>query len=147
MDNELYFEDYEIGTERVSGGRTITETDIVIHAGQTGDYYPQHTDVEFCKGTSFGQRIAHGTLTFSIGMGLQCNIVNPLAFTYGYDRLRFTQPVFIGDTIHTKVIIHERREDPKRPGRGFIVERITIINQHEQLVMICDHIISVEKKS
>ena len=131
---------------RSSGGRTITETDIVLHAGQTGDFYPQHMDVEFCKNTSFGQRIAHGTLTFSIGMGMQANFVNPLAFTYGYDRLRFVKPVFIGDTIHTKVTIAAKRDDPKRVDRGFVDEKIEVINQNNELVMVCTHIISVEKR-
>ena len=142
----LYFEDYVIGSERISGGRTITETDIVLHAGQTGDFYPQHMDVEFCKNTSFGQRIAHGTLTFSIGMGMQASFVNPLAFTYGYDRLRFVKPVFIGDTIHTKVTIAAKRDDPKRSNMGFVDEKIEVLNQNNELVMVCTHIISVERK-
>ena len=47
-------------------GRTITETDIVTHAGQTGDYYPHHMDAEWCRTQTFGQRVAHGTLVFSV---------------------------------------------------------------------------------
>jgi acyl dehydratase len=49
MLQEQYFEDYEPGAYRETSGRTITETDIVMHAGQTGDFYPHHMDAEWCK--------------------------------------------------------------------------------------------------
>ena len=49
MFQAMYFEEYETGAERTTLGRTITETDIVIHAGQTGDFYPHHMDAEWCK--------------------------------------------------------------------------------------------------
>ena len=100
-----YFEDYQLGDSRTTGAKTITEADIVIHAGQTGDFFPHHIDAEFCKNTEFGQRIAHGTLTFSVGVGLTASFINPVAFSYGYDHLRFIKPVFIGDTITAEVEI------------------------------------------
>src|SRR5436190_1632955 len=93
-----FFEDYTAGMVRRTMGRTITEADIVIHAGQTGDFYPHHMDAEWCRSQSFGQRIAHGTLIFSVAVGMTAGDVNPEAFSYGYDRLRFIRPVFIGDT-------------------------------------------------
>lgn len=96
------FEDYKIGTMKETSGRTITEADIVIHAGQTGDFYPHHMDAEWCKTQSFGQRIAHGTLIFSMAVGMTSGEVNPEAFSYGYDRLRFIKPVFIGDTLRSR---------------------------------------------
>ena len=46
---EQYFEDYEVGHHRTTGGRTITETDIVMHAMHSGDFYPHHVDAEFAK--------------------------------------------------------------------------------------------------
>ena len=58
----MKFSEYEIGTTRKSFGRTITEADIVTHAGQTGDFYPHHMDAEWCATQPFGQRMAHGTL-------------------------------------------------------------------------------------
>ena len=94
-------------------GKTITEADVVIHAGQVGDFFPHHMDAEWCKTTEFGQRIAHGTLTFSVGVGLTATVINPVAFSYGYDHLRFIKPVFIGDTIHTKVTIKEKKDHKK----------------------------------
>ena len=65
-----FFEDYVLGEVRETHGRTITETDFVVHAGHTGDFFPHHMDAEFMKATQFGQRIAHGTMTFAIGIGL-----------------------------------------------------------------------------
>ena len=92
MNEPIYFEDYRLGAVRETGGRTITETDLVLHAGHVGDFYPHHMDAEFAKSTPFGQRIAHGTLIFSIGIGLTAASINPVAFSYGYDRLRFLAP-------------------------------------------------------
>src|SRR5215207_10005650 len=121
MEQTLHFEDYEIGSVRTTHGRTITETDFVVHAGHTGDFFPHHIDAEFAKTTPFGQRIAHGTMIFAIGVGLTATVINPVAFTYGYDRLRFIKPVFIGDTIRTRVTIAAKEDDPKRPGMGRVV--------------------------
>jgi acyl dehydratase len=146
MINKQYFEDYETGTRRESGGRTITETDIVIHAGQTGDFYPHHMDAEWCKTQPFGQRVAHGTLVFSVAAGMTAGFVNPHAMSYGYDHLRFVRPVFIGDTIHVIVSVKEKRDDGKRPNYGIVVENYEVLNQSGQVVLVCEHIMLVEKK-
>ncbi|MGB4712851.1 MAG: MaoC/PaaZ C-terminal domain-containing protein, partial [Pontimonas sp.] len=66
----MYFDDYEVGSLVKSHGRTMTEADIVLHAGQTGDFYPHHMDAEFCATQPFGQRIAHGTLILSVAVGM-----------------------------------------------------------------------------
>lgn len=145
MIEERYWEQYETGTKRRSMGRTITETDIVLHAGQTGDFYPHHMDAEWCKTQDFGQRIAHGTLIFSVGIGMTAGEINPVAFSYGYDRLRFVKPVFIGDTISVTVTIREKRDDAKRPAYGIVVEAIEITNQHGQTVLVCDHLLLVQR--
>ncbi len=146
MFRERHFEEYELGHERQTGGRTITETDIVIHAGQTGDFYPHHMDAEWCKTQEFGQRIAHGTLIFSVAVGMTAGEINPLAFSYGYDRLRFIRPVFIGDTIHVRVTIAEKRDDPKRPQHGIVVEALEAINQRGDTVLACEHLLMVRRR-
>jgi acyl dehydratase len=141
----ITFEEFAVGTTRTSGGRTITETDIVLHAGQSGDFYPHHMDAEWCRTQPFKQRIAHGTLVFTIGVGQTAGEINPLAMTYGYERLRFPKPVFIGDTIRTRVTIAEKREY-KRPDHGILVEKIEVINQHNECVMACDHLLLVKRR-
>ena len=140
-----YFDDYEICTERETVGRTITETDIVLHAGQTGDFYPHHMDAEWCKTQDFKQRIAHGTLVFSVGIGMTAGEVNPEAFSYGYDKLRFVRPVFIGDTIRVTVTVKEKRDFPKRPNSGLVVETVEVRNQAGDVVLACEHLLVVKK--
>jgi monoamine oxidase len=146
MNEAIYFEDYAEGSVRTTHGRTITEADFVIHAGHSGDFFPHHLDAEFMKTTPFGQRIAHGTMTFTIGIGLTATVINPVAFTYGYERLRFPKPVFIGDTIHTRVTISAKEDDPKRPDHGRVTERIEVINQRGETVLACDHVLLVKKR-
>ncbi len=146
MGDEIYFEDYGIGTTRITYGRTMTETDIVVHAGHTGDFYPHHLDAEFMKTQEFGQRIAHGTMVFAIGVGLTASKINPVAFSYGYDKLRFVKPVFIGDTIRTRLTIARKALDPKRTGFGRVWELTEVLNQRSEVVLACEHIYMVHCK-
>jgi acyl dehydratase len=143
---EQFFEDYAVGFARKTLGRTITETDIVIHAGQTGDFFPHHMDAEWCATQDFKQRIAHGTLIFSIGIGMTAGSINPRAMSSGYDRLRFIRPVFIGDTIHVSATISEKRDHPKRATHGVVLEKIEVFNQRDETVMACEHIYIVERR-
>jgi acyl dehydratase len=147
MLQERHFEDYISGEQRRTGGRTITETDIVTHAGQTGDFYPHHMDAEWCRMQPFGQRMAHGTLVFSVAVGMTAGAINPRAMSYGYDRLRFVKPVFIGDTIRVRVTVKEKRDDPKRPKHGIVVEACEVLNQRDETVLVCEHLLLVERSS
>src|SRR5215469_1253765 len=141
----IYFEDYETGAVRTTFGRTITEADIVIHAGQTGDFYPHHMDAEWCKTQEFKQRIAHGTLIFSVAVGMTAGEINPAAFSYGYDRLRFIKPVFIGDTIHVTVTVKEKRDHRKSRDHGIVVELCEVANQRGETVLACEHLLMVKR--
>lgn len=143
---ELYFEDIAIGSERRSFGRTITETDFVVHAGHTGDFFPHHMDAEWCATQDFGQRIAHGTMVFSIGIGLTATTINPHAMSYGYDRLRFLRPVHIGDTLTTITRIADKRDHPKRAGHGVVVEAVEMHNQRGEPVLVCEHLYLVTRR-
>jgi len=140
-----YYEEFELEENRMTLGRTITETDIVMHAGQTGDFFPHHMDAEWCKTQPFKERIAHGTLIFSVAVGMTAQVINEVAMTYGYERLRFTKPVFIGDTIRVKVTIKDKKEH-KRPQYGLVTELVEVFNQKDELVMLCEHILLTEKR-
>tara|TARA_B100000959_G_C14859967_1_gene573865 strand:- start:587 stop:1033 length:447 start_codon:yes stop_codon:yes gene_type:complete len=142
---EQYFEDYQLGDWRNTTGRTITETDVVMHAGQTGDNYPHHMDKEWCATQPFKERIAHGTLVFSVGVGMTAGDINPHAMSYGYDKLRFIKPVFIGDTITSKITISEKL-DHKRPTHGIVSEKLEITNQRGDIVLVCEHLLLVARK-
>ena len=135
-----FYEDHEIGDVTETLGRTITESDIVTHAGQTGDFFPHHVDAEWCKTQPFGQRIAHGTLVFSVAIGLTAMEINPESMSYGYDRIRFTAPVYIGDTIRVRVTVTEKRPHHKKTDHGVVTKRVEVTNQDSVLVMVCEHL-------
>jgi acyl dehydratase len=144
---DRYFEDFEIGESRASVGRTITEADIVIHAGQTGDFFPHHMDAEWTKTQPIGARIAHGTLILSIGVGMTAGDINPQAMSYGYDRIRFVAPVYIGDTVSVTAEITEKRDHAKQPERfGYVHELVTITNQRDEVVLVLTHLYLVNKR-
>jgi acyl dehydratase len=143
-----YFEDFQVGESRTSAGRTITETDIVMHAGQTGDFYPHHMDAEFCASQPWGQRMAHGTLILSVGVGLLAGEINEVAMSYGYDRVRFIKPVFIGDTIRSRATVSALRDHPKQPAEfGFVDESFEVINQRDEVVLAMTKIYLVNRRS
>ncbi len=146
MLKSVYFEDYEIGTRRTTTGRTITEADIVLHAGQTGDWFPHHVDAAWCATQPFGQRIAHGTLIVSVAVGMTAGDINPLAVSYGYDRIRFIRPVFIGDTIAVAATVTARRPHPRRLTHGFVDEQVEVRNQHDEPVLALTHLYLVERR-
>ena len=130
-----YFEDFREGMEFVTLGRTMTEADIVNFCGFTGDFNPLHTDAQVASQSVFGERIAHGMCGFSMATGLlvRLNIFEGtiLAF-YGIDQWRFRAPIKIGDTIHVKAKVIEKRESKK----GGIVEfEMDVVNQDGISVM------------
>ena len=144
---DRWFEDYELGETRTSVGRTITETDIVLHAGQTGDFFPHHMDAEWSATQPFGQRIAHGTLILSVGVGMTAGDINPQAMSYGYDRIRFIKPVFIGDTIRVVAEITDKLDHPRRADEsGYVHEVVTITNQRDEAVLVLTHLYLVNKR-
>jgi len=144
---EMFFEDFEVGARRETTGRTITEADVVLHAGQTGDFYPHHMDAEWCKTQPFGQRMAHGTLVFSVAVGMTAGEINPRAMSYGYDRLRFVRPVFLNDTIRVRISIKEVRDDAKRAAHGIVIEALEVVNQRGETVLVADHLLLVQRKA
>jgi len=132
----LYWEEWKIGAEFVTSARTITETDIINFAGISGDYNPLHIDEEFCRNTQFGTRIAHGPLIYSIATGLifQLHLYDDTLIAFlGFDSLKFTKPVKIGDTIHARVEVIEKRETSKS-DRGIMKRLLQVLNQNNELV-------------
>jgi len=131
-----YFEDFEIGHESTSAGRTITETDIVNFAALTGDWNEIHTNKEFAARGPFRQRIAHGALVFSVATGLSVRMGQTndtvIAF-YGLDRLRFVKPVFIGDTIRVRQRVEGKSERDDKSGIVTFLNEV--MNQNEVVVV------------
>lgn len=149
MNHPEFFEDFEIGATRITPARTITEADIVFHAGHSGDFMPHHTDAEFCKTQPFKKIIAHGTMTFAIAIGLSVSgqPLNPNGMSYGYNKIRYPKPVFAGDTIKVRITVQSMEDHPKKKDYGQIVEAKEVLNQHDEVVMYAEHVLFVKKKS
>ncbi|MBW1682927.1 MAG: MaoC family dehydratase N-terminal domain-containing protein [Deltaproteobacteria bacterium] len=122
-----YFEDFEPGQKFVTRARTITEADIVMFAAFSGDWYPLHTDAEYAKKSPFGERIAHGMLVLSATSGLLPLYEWAIVAFYGMDKVRFSLPTKIGDTLHVEIEVLEK-EDKGDPG-GVVTYRNVVKNQ------------------
>jgi acyl dehydratase len=132
---KTYFEDFEIGDEFTTPGRTVTEADVVMFAGLTGDYNRLHTDAEYMKDSIFGERIAHGLLGLALVNGLKYRtdynsdgVIAFLGLTW-----KFTGPIRFGDTVHAVARIASKRETSK-PDRGIVVQAIQVFNQRGEVV-------------
>ena len=144
---DRYVEEFEVGETRRTLGRTITEADVVIHAGQTGDFFPHHMDENWCvNGAGLAGRIAHGTLIMSIAVGMTAGDVNPQAMSYGYDRIRFIAPVYLGDTITVEAEIVAVEDHPRRAELGRVDERVTVFNQDGKVVLSLVHLYVVNRR-
>ena len=115
----VHFEDIRVGEEYTSPARTVTEADIVIFAGLSGDYNVLHTDAEYMKASLFGERIAHGLLGLSIQLG-------------GL-RWKFKGPIKIGDTIHVRARVAAKKA-AAGPGPGVVTIARTVLNQRGEVV-------------
>jgi len=95
------FEEFAVG-DAATFSKTITEADIVLFAGISGDMYPLHMDAEYAKTTRFGQRIAHGILSASLLSTVNASLLGTPGGMYVEQSLKFRRPVFIGDTLTAK---------------------------------------------
>lgn len=122
------FDAYRVGdTETFS--KTITEADIGLFAGVSGDTYPLHLDAEYAKTTRFGARIAHGLLSASLLSTVNAQLLG----TYGMyveQALRFRRPVFIGDTLTARTELVEIDAVKRRLHCA-----TTVVNQHGKVVI------------
>ncbi|HMH50933.1 MAG TPA: MaoC/PaaZ C-terminal domain-containing protein [Candidatus Acidoferrum sp.] len=145
-DLRRYYEDIAPGEEYESPGRTVTETDIVLFAGLSGDYNVLHTDAEFMKTSIFGERIAHGLLGLAIQSGLFSRATKAYA-TIAFVGLRwkFKGPIKIGDTVRLRARVSAKRDDDK-PDRGLITVQRTLLNQRDEVVQEGETDLLVEKR-
>jgi acyl dehydratase len=130
------FEDIEVGTEYTSPGRTVTEADVVLFAGLSGDYTELHTNAEFMRDHPFGQRIAHGLLGLAIASGLAARTLPPTAIVgfLGLNNWNFRKPIFIGDTVYLHIVVHSKRLSNSQPNRGVVTYRRSLVNQRNEVV-------------
>ncbi|RZT91574.1 acyl dehydratase [Advenella incenata] len=131
-----YFEDFNEGQTFVSGGRTITETDLTMFSMISGDWNPIHADMEFAKSTRFGQRVVHGVLGMAVSTGMMHEMGifhDSVIAMLGYRDWNFIGPLLVNDTIHLKLTILST-ELGKSGNSGKIARRFQLINQRDEVV-------------
>jgi 3-hydroxybutyryl-CoA dehydratase len=109
--------------------KTVSEGDVYLYAGISGDFSPNHVDEEYMKAGRYGRRIAHGTLLMGFMSAASARLYLGRTVSLGYDRVRFPAPVFFGDTVTTLYTVRE--VDPAR-RRVFADVRCT--NQRAEVV-------------
>ena len=128
------FEDVEVGTALVFT-KTISESDVYMYAGITGDFSPNHINAEYMKRGKIGERIAHGALLVGLMGSAAARMRLGRTVSLGYDRVRFVAPVKFGDTITTEYVITEIDREKKR-----INSQVTCTNQRGETVGAAIHL-------
>jgi len=121
--------------------KTVSESDVYLFAGVTGDLDPNHVDEAYAAGTSLGGRVAHGALILGYSSAASTRILEDFErpmVSVGYDRVRFLKPVRLGDTITVTYEITSVIAERER-----IVSKIEITNQRGELVCVADHIMQL----
>lgn len=139
---DWFYEDIEIGQRIRSIKRTISEGESMQFNTLVMDLHPYVADELFAtqKGV-FGKRLVAGAFVFSLGLGLVAtNCVN--AFSYGYDKLRFIRPVFIGDTLYC--IKTNLVKEPKYEEMGLYRASYEVFKNEGELVLYCEHLQTVK---
>jgi len=129
----------EVGME-VSFSKTVGEYDVYAFSGISGDFSPNHVDHEYMSKTPYGQRIAQGVLTMALMSTCSSKLIeslgNPPTVSYGYDRVRFIKPVFIGDTLTVTYRVASVEDDGYKCSSA-----ITVENQRAETVSVATHIL------
>ena len=124
---------------RVTFSKTIAESDVYLFAGITGDLSPNHVDEEYMRTTAYGRRIAHGALLVGLMSQASTKIIQDLPGTivsYGYDRIRFPAPCFIGDTVTVTYEIVEHNAEERKT-----FAKVTCTTQTGAVVAAASHIL------
>lgn len=127
--------------KKVTVRKTVSESDVYLFAGLTGDLSPNHVDEEYMRKTKYGRRIAHGALLVGLMSHASTKIITDLPGTivsYGYDRIRFPAPCFLGDTVTVTYEIVERDEPAMKT-----FARVTATSQRGDVVAAGTHILKV----
>ncbi|HEX5003145.1 MAG TPA: phenylacetic acid degradation bifunctional protein PaaZ [Bacteroidia bacterium] len=146
-----YFEEIEIGDSLFTHNRTVTEADIVNFAGVSGDFFYAHTDETSLEGSIFEKRVAHGYFIISAAAGLFVDPKKgPVLANYGLDSLRFTQPVYVGDTITVRLTCKRKTKKEDREGQipqGVVEWDVEVKNQKGETVATETVLTLVQRKN
>jgi acyl dehydratase len=135
------YEDFEVGQCLRSIRRTISEGEAMLFNSIVLDMHPYVADDVFAREEGiFARRLVAGAMVFSLGLGLMAHN-NIHTFSYGYDKLRFIKPAFIGDTIYT--IRTNLEKTPKYPKMGMVRVSYEVFKMPGELILYCEHLQTV----
>jgi acyl dehydratase len=143
-----HFEDFEEGKEFISVGRTVTESDFVMHSALSGDWTELHTNKEYAEEQDFGERIAHGPMTFvqATGFVYRTGIVERTAYAFlGMNYMDLPNPVNIGDTLQLEMEVSNKKE-VGREDVGLVVLDTEMENQDGTTVFEGDMKFLIKRK-
>jgi itaconyl-CoA hydratase len=145
----LYFEDFNIGDIfEHRPGRTITTTDNTWGSLISMNQHPLHIDQNFASNTEFGKILVSSLVTFCIINGMTVSTISAKAIAnLGWDNVRLTAPVFIGDTLYAETEILEKRESESRKNQGIVKVKTKGYNQDQKAVITLERNFLVAKKS
>jgi|TARA_B100001105_G_scaffold180055_1_gene145531 acyl dehydratase len=131
-----YYEDFEIGDiYEHRPGKTITEYDNHLFTLMTLNTHPIHFDSEYGKETEFGQNLVVSPYTLSLLIGMSVSDCSQKAIAnLGMDEVKFTAPVFHGDTVYGSSEVLEKRESSSRKGQGIVTIKTTGVNQDGKVI-------------
>jgi 3-hydroxybutyryl-CoA dehydratase len=127
-------EDVKVGTT-LFFTKTVSESDVYMFAGITGDLSPNHVDAEYMRQGRYGERIAHGALMVGLMSAASSRMRIGRTVSLGYDRVRFVAAVRFGDTITTQYTISEIDMAKKR-----LYNQVTCTNQRGEVVASAVHL-------
>lgn len=133
MNSALYFDDLVVGQKWMSARRTVTESDVVIFAGMTGDFDRAHVDHDYASKSRFKQPLMHGLmgLTWAAGLSTTAPAVRTLALV-SVDQWKFVRPVHIGDTVYAVTEVLELASGGRSAGK--VTWRKSLLNQNGEEV-------------
>ena len=144
--HNLYYDDVKINATLMTRSHVVSYDDILRFADITLDHHPLHTDAAYCETTRFGRPIAHGLYSLALMEGLKSKMYEHTSIaSLGWDKVRFEAPLFPGDEVHARIFfIHKR--DSKKPGRGVVTEKVSLINQTGDIVTEAEHVTLLIKR-
>jgi acyl dehydratase len=136
-----YWEDFEVGQTFESTGRTVTESDFVMHSMFAADWTELHTNKEFAEDGPFEGRVAHGPMTFTLATGsvYRCGIVERTVYAFlGMNYMDIPNPVYMDDTISLEMEVTNKKEISSIDGADMVTIDSEMTNQEGTSVFAGD---------
>ncbi|PSP29403.1 monoamine oxidase [Halobacteriales archaeon QH_2_65_14] len=132
-----YWEDFEVGQTFESVGRTVTESDFVMHSMFAGDWTELHTNRHFAEEGPFRERVAHGPMTFILATGFvyRCGIVERTVYAFlGMNYMDIPNAVVMDDTISMEMEVTEKKEISSIDDADMVTIDTEVTNQDGETV-------------